>query len=532
MKINHNDQLKRCLAPWDRVGGRKLFPLSLSPSGKGRENAYTGMDFNRRTYLFAGCALIVACAFIAACAQPASTSDSTSDSTALYDTLTAAEGAEGWISLFDGVTLDQWRGFGQDSVPPGWTPEYGVIHFQPEQGGGNLMTKEQYDDFVLQIDWRISDGGNSGIFYRVSEDTARAWMTGPEMQVLDNEGHPNGQNPLTRAGALYGLIPPSEDATRPAGEWNHVRIVVDDARVEHWLNDVKVVQYTFGSDAWNERIAGSKFEEMRWYGHNKKGHIVLQDHGDEVWYRNIRIKPLNDSSASSYYEHSDDWRFLLDGEDLNRWRGYQQSDVPEGWSAEDKILYFNPYADGGGNLVSKDQYDDFILELDWKISIWGNSGILYRVSENADEAWQTGPEMQILDDTNHPYAGDSLLDYSSGAVAGLYAPAQRVVHPAGEWNRARIVARGPHVEHWLNGERIVSYEIGSEDWRRRVADSMFDDAAGFGANEEGHIVLQDHGGEVWFRNIRIRSLENDRPTVVGALSPLRLTRLKPLHRAH
>ena len=226
-----------------------------------------------------------------------STAQSTSDDMAMTDslnTLTEEEKAEGWQLLFDGEDLSQWRGFKQDSVPAGWTIDEHAIHFTGEGRGGDLITEDEYDSFELQLEWKIVEGGNSGIMFHVTEDNDQTYLSGPEMQVLDDAGHPDAQNgPDRLAGANYALHPPSStDAVKPAGEWNHIRLIVDDSRVEHWLNGEKVVEYELGSDDWKERVANSKFAEMPNYGKAETGRIALQDHGDPVWYRNIKIKRL------------------------------------------------------------------------------------------------------------------------------------------------------------------------------------------------------------------------------------------------
>ena len=459
---------------------------------------------------FQGCRTAFAATFLlflSGCVAPASTGDVTlAPAPEPSEPAAAAEHLADWELLSHGQTLEAWRGFRQSDPSPGWSIQNGVIRFDPASGRGTIITRKQYDDFILELDWKVAERGNSGIFYRISEDTAKAWMTGPEMQVLDNQGHPNGRNPLTRAGALYGLYAPAAEAAHPAGEWNHVRIVVDGRHVEHWLNGVKVVAYDFGSDDWQERISGTKFEKMRWFGRNETGHIGLQDHGDPVWYRNVKIRPLGETHSSSEATSTDEWQSLLEGEHLDRWRGFGQSGVPDGWSLQDGTLYFNPYHGGRGSLITKAQYDDFVLDLEWKISIWGNSGIFYRANEEADALWKTAPEYQILDDENHPYAGADLLLYSTGAVLGLYAPLADADRPTGTWNRTRIIVRGPHIEHWLNGTQIATYEIGSARWNRRVAGSKFAEHNAFGTHRRGHIALQDHGSEVWYRNIKIRRL--------------------------
>ncbi len=204
--------------------------------------------------------------------------------------LTPPEIAEGWRLL--SASLDGWRGYMSQDVPEGWTVESGVLAFAPGGEGGDLITTDQFGSFELALEWRIDSGGNSGIFYRVIEEGRYAFWTGPEMQILDNDRHPDGRSPLTSAGANYALHAPPEDFTRPVGEWNEARIVVRGSDVEHWLNGERVVSYTLGSPEWQALVADSKFTEWPGYGKAAQGHLGLQDHGDPVWFRNIRVRRL------------------------------------------------------------------------------------------------------------------------------------------------------------------------------------------------------------------------------------------------
>ncbi len=215
------------------------------------------------------------------------------------NTLSEAERAAGFQLLFDGESLDAWRGYRTDSVPGGWSAEAGLLTFDPEDGRGDLVSRDQYQDFELTLEWMISEGGNSGIFFRVSEDYAAPWETGPEMQVLDDARHPDGRNPLSSAGANFALHAPPAGISRPAGEWNRVRILVDGNQVRYWLNDELAVEYVLGSEDWEERVAASKFAHMPGYGRESAGHIVLQDHGDPVWYRNLKVRRLEPRSSAS-----------------------------------------------------------------------------------------------------------------------------------------------------------------------------------------------------------------------------------------
>ena len=187
--------------------------------------------------------------------------------------------------------LTQWRAYNGDGVPSTWQVSGGNISHTP--GGGDLVTVETFGNFELAFDWRIELGGNSGIMYRVVESADAPHSTGPEYQILDNLGHPDGRSPLTSAASAYGLYAPREDVTRAAGDWNSGRILVDGTHVEHWLNDVKVLEFELGSDDWKARVAASKFAGFPNYGAAPEGHITLQDHGASVDFRNIRIKRLS-----------------------------------------------------------------------------------------------------------------------------------------------------------------------------------------------------------------------------------------------
>jgi hypothetical protein len=212
------------------------------------------------------------------------------------NTLSEAEVTEGWRLLFDGETMEGWRGFRMDTTPPGWEVKDGALVYTGEHGGeglGDLITAEQFDNFELSLEWKISPCGNSGVMFRVSEDYEQEYMSGPEFQVRDPSPDCGGTPDPTRAvGANYGLHPPTKDVCKPAGEWNHVRLVLNGPHVEHWMNGEKIVEYELWTDEWKSMVAETKFAEWPGYGMNKTGHLVLQDHGAPVWYRNLKIRPL------------------------------------------------------------------------------------------------------------------------------------------------------------------------------------------------------------------------------------------------
>jgi hypothetical protein len=217
--------------------------------------------------------------------------------------LPGAEKAAGWRLLFDGKTFDGWRGFHSDKVPAGWVVEDGCIKKVQAQGelgqaGGDLITTDQFDNFEFSIEWKLSKGANSGIKYLVSESLPPTGRSGVsfEYQVLDDQNHPDAKAGIAgnrTAGSLYDLIPASKaKRLNPIGEFNLTRIVVKGNHIEHWLNGMKVVEFERGGEILKKHIAESKFKDTKGFGETAKGHILLQDHGDAVWYRNIKIREL------------------------------------------------------------------------------------------------------------------------------------------------------------------------------------------------------------------------------------------------
>jgi hypothetical protein len=201
--------------------------------------------------------------------------------------------ADGWRPLFDGRSTAGWHAFGGGAPGAGWQVVDGALT-RAAAAAGDILTDEQFGSFELELEWQIAPGGNSGIFFHVVEDSALqyVWQTGPEMQVLDNAGHADGRQPNTSAGSNFALYAPARDVTRPVGQWNAARLIVRGDHVEHWLNGEKLLEYELGSPEWRQRVAASKFAEMPRYGLARRGHIALQDHGDRVAFRNIRIRVL------------------------------------------------------------------------------------------------------------------------------------------------------------------------------------------------------------------------------------------------
>lgn len=250
----------------------------------------THKTYAMKNYLFAAVAL-----YAAACTPPAK--EATTEATA-PNILTDQQKADGWQLLFDGQTMNGWRffkGYANDS----WEVADGALHCKPPREGegalnqrSDIMTENQYENFELMLEWKISNAGNSGIMYRVTEEFDQPYYSGPEYQVLDDEGYPGPLQPAQFSGANYDMHVAEPKVTKPVGEWNQTKIVVNGNHVEHWLNGTKVVEYELRSEDWTTRKNGSKWKDAPGYGMAAKGHIDLQDHGNEVWYRNIFIKPL------------------------------------------------------------------------------------------------------------------------------------------------------------------------------------------------------------------------------------------------
>lgn len=199
----------------------------------------------------------------------------------------------GWVVLFDGSGTDQWRAYQRDTFPDkGWIRDRDALKTVPGGDVVDILTRKQYGDFELELEWKVSPAGNSGVFVRVAEDAPEIWMEAPEIQILDDELHRDGQRGETSAGALYDLIAPRPKSLRPVGEFNKTRILMSGSHLEHWLNDIKVLEADLDSPQFRELVANSKFKDYESFGKAARGHVALQHHGEEVWFRNVRIREL------------------------------------------------------------------------------------------------------------------------------------------------------------------------------------------------------------------------------------------------
>jgi hypothetical protein len=433
----------------------------------------------------------------------------------------AAQG--GWRPLFDGKTLDGWVPC--NGTAP-FTVEDGAIVGRTVVGSPNsfLCTKESFGDFILEYEAKIESEMNSGVMVRGITDPAikNGREHGYQVEIDPSDrAWTGGIYDEARQGWLHTLAgqPAAQKAIRK-GDWNRFRVEAIGTSIRTWLNGVPAADIVDSQTA--------------------RGNIALQVHaigndqskaGETIRFRNIRVLSSNlDKQRTpergeipqynyipntvSAREARDGWTLLWDGKTTAGWRGAKLETFPaKGWEIKDGVLSVLA-AEGresaaGGDIVTVGEHTDFELLVDFKITTGANSGIKYFVDTalNKGEGSSIGCEYQILDDAVHPDAKAGVN--GNRKLAGLYdmIPPQGVrFNGVGEWNHARIVVKGRHVEHWLNGFKTVEYERGTQMWRALVDHSKYKVWARFGEAPKGHILLQDHGNLVSYRSIKIREL--------------------------
>lgn len=413
--------------------------------------------------------------------------------------ITAAQADDGWVSIFDGETLKGWTtASGKPLKEGGWVAENGVLH--RAKRGGSIYSAKEYGDFELKWDWKISEKGNSGLKYRVTNYGKS--LLGPEYQILDPK-HGDGAKASRRAGSLYDLVANSdESAVKPVGEWNSSRVVAKGNHLQHYLNGKLIVDIKVGSDKWKEVHAKSKFKGHANFATNAKGRIFLQDHGNEVWFRNIAVKELSGAKEAKPTGDDTGWTPLFNGKDLTGWS------VKSGkatYKVEDGAIV-GTTEDGSPNtfLTTDKQYDNFELEFDVKVHDRLNSGIMIRsLLKNVDKDKYGGriygPQCEI--ESSGAKGAESGYIYGEATGRGWLTPKDKLIpHKTmkdGEWNHFRIVANGVNIKTWINGKQI----------------SDLSDEEIFKTNPKGHIGLQVHGIKkgtgpyfaAW-KNIRIKEL--------------------------
>lgn len=398
------------------------------------------------------------------------------------NSLSHLDRARGWTLLFDGQTTNGWRAYRQQAFPSqGWIVKDGALIHTAGGGGGDIITNDQFGDFELELEFKTAPKANSGIIFRVAEVHDYPWMTGPEFQVLDDGGNNLAPTDPHSAGALYDLYSPADGKLlHPAGEWNLARIRLHDGLLQHFLNDTKVVEVRIDGPEWRERIAASKFRDMQGFGLQEKGHLCLQDHGDEVAYRSIRVRDLD---APMPGEIS-----LFNGKDLTGWKPFiPDFGAPASvWSVNDGVLVCS--GNPAGYIRTEKDFTNFILKLEWR---WpegknpGNSGVLLRM-QGPDKVWPRSVEAQLQSGS----AGDfwNIDDFqmttdparTNGRNTKKTAAAER---PVGEWNEYEIIVNDGDVILRVNGQEV----------NRATNVAVL----------PGKICLQSEGAEIHFRNIRI-----------------------------
>lgn len=402
---------------------------------------------------------------------------------ALSIVLAPAACAQGFEVLFGGESAAAFRGYRKPGFPAtGWAIEDGTLHHIPGGGGGDIVTRETFADFDLRFEWKVAPRANSGVMYRVAESAGSTYETGPEYQVLDDPGYGADLDPKTAASSLYGLVAREKSPLKPAGEFNRGRILVVENVAEHWLNDVRVLRYRLQSDEIRSLIRGTKFEAMPGFAEQPSGHIAFQDHGDAVWYRNIRILRIPSGGRVDLFRRGgfDDAVFHVDG----------GGDPKDTWLLADGVLVCK--GSPAGYIRTAAKYRDFLLRLEWR---WcpekrsgGNSGVLLRVT-GEDRVWPRSIEGQLMSGN----AGDF---WNIGDVPMLTDPrrksgrnTRKIAHaenPVGQWNEYEILCAGGLVELRVNGV-LVNRAYDAE----RVP---------------GYVALQSEGAEIHFRNVVLHPL--------------------------
>ena len=424
-------------------------------------------------------------------------------------------------ALFNGQDLSGWTQMGGEA---NYAVEDGIIVGKTVSGTPNsfLTTDKMYDDFILELDYKVDSSMNSGIQIRSNsiasyqngrvhgyqieiDPSERAWSAG-----IYDEG---------RRGWLVDLDNNSKaQKAFKQGEWNHYRIEAIGDTIKTWINGVPA------SFLIDDKTA-SGFIALQVHSiakDDKPGKTIMwkdiriQTDSLEHYSQKMQIAPVTTKNTLTTSEEKDGWKMLWDGKTTEGWRGARLEDFPqEGWEIKNGILTVlasgGAESAAGGDIVTEKLYGDFELKADFKITEGANSGIKYYVDTdiNKGPGSSIGLEYQILDDDKHP---DAKLGNHEGSrtVASLYdlikADPDKPIHPVGAWNTARIISKNNHVEHWLNGTKVLEYERGSEDFRKLVSESKYAKWDRFGELEEGRILLQDHGNRVSFKNIKIKTL--------------------------
>lgn len=397
--------------------------------------------------------------------------------------LTDQEKAEGWTLLFDGESLEGWRDFkGDSSVSKApWKVEKGMLTSLGEgsDSTGYIVTKKEYENFIVDFDWKIEAGGNSGFLYHVVErpEYKVPYVTGPEYQLIDDIGFAEPIQDWQKVGADYAMYvgDSTKRDVKKAGTWNNSRIVFDNGKVEHWLNGQKILEFEAWTDDWFARKESGKWEFAPEYGLARSGRIALQDHGSRIWFKNIKIKELQRKPKQEQ---------LFNGQDLKGWQVYGT----ELWYVDKGELICESGPDKEyGYLGTRKYYNDFELTLDFKQEANGNSGVFIRsyIKTGVNiSGWQVEVAPPGKD------TGGIYESYGRGWIAQIPDEKENTLK-MGDWNTMKIRVQGDKVVTWLNGELMTD---------------LTDKSIGEG---KGRIMLQIHSGggiKVRWRNINLTEL--------------------------
>ncbi len=432
-------------------------------------------------------------------------------------------GGTDWETLFDGTNLDKWTGDKKTYVV-----KDGAIHCN---GNGNLFTKKKYTDFTFRFDFAVSKGANNGIALR-SPLKSNPWNM-MELQILDNTA-PQYKNLKAYQfhGSAYGWAGAKRGFLKPVGEWNSQEVIVKGDALKVILNGEVILDV----DLMKIKPTLPKKHKSVW---NETGHLGLLGHGKGVKFRNLKIKEFVTTPKTGA------WESIFDGKSLDNWKMYNGGEV-KGWVIEDGCLVaLGKGGDLGGDIITKKQYDNFEFSVDWKTGEGANSGIMYHVVEGkmfGQAPYLTGPEYQIIDDKNFARLNPGLADYnkSMGVTENVdqlqpwcqagcdYAmhladDSKKKLNPPGEWNNSKIVFDNGHVEHWLNGQKLLEFEAWSKDWFKRRNSGKWNDKPEYGLSPIGHLCLQDHGAKIWFKNIKVKELPKKKSAVVDLFNGKDLT---------
>jgi hypothetical protein len=422
----------------------------------------------------------------------------------------AALADEGWVNLFDGKTTAGWIQRGGKAL---YAVEDGALVGRTVLGEKNtfLCPPKEYADFVLEFEVWVDPKLNSGVQVRSASrpDYRDGVVHGYQIEIDPSDrGWSGGIYDEQQRGWLVN--PKDDPAARKAfkvGEWNRYRVEAAGDRLRTWVNDVPVSDLVDG-------MARSGF--IGFQVHQAK------EAGLAVKWRAIRIKelaPVKTGLAPNTLtdaERAEGWKLLWDGRTTWGWRSAKGNEFPKGgWEIKDGLLSVvetgGAESRAGGDIVTEATYAAFDLKVEFRLTPGANSGIKYYVDTelNKAEGSAIGLEFQLLDDATHPDAKEGRD--GNRTIASLYdlipAAAGKKAKPIGEWNEARVVSDGRHVEHWLNGAKVLEFERGSEAFRKLVAISKYKVWPAFGERPSGPILLQDHGNRVWFRNLKIRALK-------------------------